>query len=70
MRRQQGARQRELILTGLDNKAILAKIGKEFPQAGTSMACVAWYRSRMRKGKFGATEAKAVAVLDKNTRRV
>ena len=59
-----GARQRELILTGLDNNAVLATIGTEFPQAGTSVACVAWYRSRMRHGKFSAAEAKAVAALD------
>ncbi len=44
-----GSRSRELIKQGLSNAVILATIHKEFPQGKTTMACIAWYKSDMRK---------------------
>ena len=44
-----GSRSRELIKQGLSNSVILAKIHEEFPNGKTTMACIAWYKSDMRK---------------------
>ena len=44
-----GSRSRMLIKTGMSNAAILATIHEEFPSAKTTMACIAWYKSDMRK---------------------
>lgn len=44
-----GARSRELIKQGLSNTTILETIKKEFPNGKTTMACIAWYKSDMRK---------------------
>lgn len=47
-----GQRARQLILEGkLDNKGILEQIKKEYPNAKTSMACIAWYKSDLKKTK-------------------
>ena len=47
-----GQRARQLILEGvLDNKGILAQLNKEYPAGKTSMACVAWYKSDVKKAK-------------------
>lgn len=47
-----GQRARQLILEGvLDNKGILEQIKKEYPEGKTSMACVAWYKSDLKKSK-------------------
>ena len=44
-----GSRSRLLIKTGMSNTAILETIKNEFPHAKTTMACIAWYKSDMRK---------------------
>lgn len=39
----------------LSNQDILAKVKAQFEQAQTSYACIAWYKSKLRKeGKIGA----------------
>ena len=46
----------QLILTQPDwtNQQILEEVKKLFPSAQTSMACIAWYKSKLRKeGKIG-----------------
>ena len=45
-----GERCRQLILEGvLDNKGILEQIKKEYPDGKTSIACIAWYKSDLKK---------------------
>lgn len=44
-----GSRSRELIKQGLSNAVILQQVHTEFPNAKTTMACIAWYKSDMRK---------------------
>ncbi len=44
-----GSRSRELIKQGLSNAVILETIKMEFPNGKTTMACIAWYKSDMRK---------------------
>ena len=44
-----GKRCRELIVEGLSNKEVLAKIKEEFPSNNTTYSCVAWYRNDMKK---------------------
>jgi hypothetical protein len=45
----------------LSNEEILKKVQLEFPAAKTSMACIAWYKSDLRKkgklAKRGAVQA-------------
>lgn len=46
----------DLILTNpeLSNKDILDKVLGQFKEAQTSMACIAWYKSKLRKeGRIG-----------------
>ena len=39
----------------LSNQQILDKVREQFPSAQTTMACIAWYKSKLRKeGKIGA----------------
>jgi len=48
-----GQRCKQLILEGLlDNKAILEQIKKEYPNGKTSIACIAWYKSDLKKTKI------------------
>ena len=48
-----GERCRQLILEGtLDNKGILEQIKKEYPEGKTSMSCIAWYKSDLKKKKI------------------
>jgi len=44
-----GSKCRELIKLGKTNAEILETIKAEFPAAKTTVACVAWYKSDMRK---------------------
>lgn len=47
-----GERCKQLILEGvLDNKGILEQIKKEYPEGKTSIACIAWYKSDLKKKK-------------------
>ena len=47
-----GQRARQLILEKvLDNKGILEVLKKEYPEGKTSMACIAWYKSDLKKVK-------------------
>lgn len=41
----------QLVLDNADmpNADILAKVKEQYPQAKTTMACIAWYKSDMRK---------------------
>ena len=46
----------QLILTNPDwsNQQVLEEVKKLFPTAQTTMACIAWYKSKLRKeGKIG-----------------
>jgi predicted RNase H-like nuclease (RuvC/YqgF family) len=59
MQKQDGERigqfaQRLMVSTQLKNPAILEAISREFPQAKTTMACIAWYRSDLKKSKMAA----------------
>ena len=39
----------------LSNQQVLDEVKKLFPSAQTTMACIAWYKSKLRKeGKIGA----------------
>ena len=39
----------------LTNQQVLEKVRELFPSAQTTMACIAWYKSKLRKeGKIGA----------------
>ena len=49
-----GAKQIEHILAGMTNQQVLEAILKEFKEVDTSIACVAWYRSKLRAGEFDA----------------
>ena len=52
-----GATAIAIILTQpeLTNQQVLEKVKETFPAAQTSMACIAWYKSKLRKeGKIGA----------------
>lgn len=42
-----------LIREGLSNTEILKRIQAQHTGCNTSMACVAWYRAKMRKGTYG-----------------
>ena len=47
-----GARARELIKAGgKTNKEILEIIKQEYPEGKTSIACIAWYQSDLKKTK-------------------
>jgi len=51
-----------ILTTSKSNTEILAEVRKAFPEAKTTMACIAWYKSDLRKkGKI----AKRGEVLDK-----
>ena len=46
----------QLVLTNPDwsNQQVLEEVKKLFPSAQTTMACIAWYKSKLRKeGKIG-----------------
>ena len=51
-----------ILTTNKSNTEILAEVRKAFPEAKTTMACVAWYKSDLRKkgkiAKRGAEVAK------------
>ena len=52
-----GATAIKLILENpeLSNAQVLEKVKESFPTAQTTMACIAWYKSKLRKeGKIGA----------------
>ena len=50
----------KILTTNLTNTEILAEVIKEFDGAKTTMACIAWYKTKMRKeGKIGARVTKA-----------
>jgi hypothetical protein len=67
-----GAFAKDLIATGLDNKAVLEAVKTKFPAAKTTTACIAYYRSAVKNGgtvkRKGASpeelRAKAQALLD------
>lgn len=47
-----GQRAKFLIQEGLlDNKGILEIIKQEYPEGKTSIACIAWYQSDLKKSK-------------------
>ena len=50
----------KILTTNLTNKEILDEVIKNFDGAKTTMACIAWYKTKMRKeGKIGARVTKA-----------
>jgi len=67
-----GAFAKDLIGTGMDNKAVLEAVKAKFPAAKTTVACIAYYRSAVKNGgtvkRKGASpeelRAKAQALLD------
>jgi len=44
-----GKTARESILSGATNEDVLKVVRKKFPDAATSMASIAWYRSSLRR---------------------
>jgi hypothetical protein len=53
----------KILTTNLSNTEILAEVIKKFDGAKTTMACIAWYKTKMRKeGKIGARVTKAEEV--------
>ena len=51
-----------ILTTSKSNTEILEAVRKQFPEAKTTMACIAWYKSDLRKkGKI----AKRGEVIDK-----
>ena len=58
----------EMILeTGGTNAEILKTTLEKFPDAKTSMACIAWYKSKLRReGKIPARVSKLIPVGDEN----
>jgi hypothetical protein len=63
-----GAFAKALILEGGDNKTVHAAVLEQFPSAKTSVACIAYYRSKLvlagllpKKGKAAPQEEEAVA---------
>lgn len=58
-----GSRSRELIKQGLSNAIILETIKMEFPQGKTTMACIAWYKSDMRKKGLLAPKGHVAATV-------
>ena len=53
----------KILTTNLSNTEILNEVIKEFDGAKTTMACIAWYKTKMRKeGKIGARVTKAEVV--------
>ena len=56
----------KILTTNLNNTEILAEVLKEFDGAKTTMACIAWYKTKMRKeGKIGARVTKLAAIEDR-----
>ena len=49
--------------TKLSNSEILTKVKEQFPEAQTSMACIAWYQTDLRK-KVKVEEPKALVLTD------
>ena len=50
-----------ILTTNKSNTEILAEVRKAFPEAKTTMACIAWYKSDLRKkGKIPARGAEVV----------
>lgn len=47
-----GARQIELLKSGMKAEEVLSTIQSEFPDAKTSIKCVYWYASKIRCGQF------------------
>ena len=53
----------KILTTNLSNAEILNEVIKKFDGAKTTMACIAWYKTKMRKeGKIGARVTKAEVV--------
>ena len=40
---------KELIVQGLDNNTILARVKEQIPGANTNKACISWYRADLKK---------------------
>jgi hypothetical protein len=62
-----GSFAQDLILTTpMSNQEILEAVRKEFPTGKTSMACIAWYKSDLRKkGKLEKRGAPKLTVAEK-----
>ena len=62
-----GAFAKELITAGQDNKAVLEAVKARFPEAKTTTACIAYYRTKLKAGPVVADpavlRAKAKALL-------
>ena len=60
-----GAFAKNLILTtSLSNTEILKKVQEQFPAGKTSMACIAWYKSDLRKRGTLAKRGSAAPTLE------
>lgn len=47
---------KDLLLTGMSNKEVLAKVLETFPTAKTTGACIAYYRTKLiGEGKLGSS---------------
>jgi hypothetical protein len=55
-----------ILTTQLSNQEILDAVKKEFPTGKTSMACIAWYKSDLRKkGELEKRGAPKLTVAEK-----
>jgi hypothetical protein len=56
-----------ILETGGTNAQILETVHKAFPTCKTSMACIAWYKSKLRReGKIPARVSKQIPVGEAN----
>lgn len=53
-----------ILTTNLTNTEILAKVHEQFPAAKTTMACIAWYKSNLRKKGLIAGRNEAQPTLE------
>ena len=53
-----------ILTTQLSNTEILEAVKKQFPSAKTTMACIAWYKSDLRKKGLIAKRYEVLEVKD------
>lgn len=53
-----------ILTTAKSNTEILAEVKRQFPEAKTTMACIAWYKSNLRKKGLIASKKAVEMTLD------
>ena len=55
-----------ILTTAMSNTEVLEAVKKQFPEAKTTMACIAWYKSDLRKkGLIASKRAPALTTEQK-----